>query len=83
MRDAVMVVEDDVEMGGLLERGLLGDGYDVALFSNGVDALNAARDADYAAAVLDVAAASQVVQPHGRAPACASPQRVGRLSVAV
>ncbi|PPI19752.1 DNA-binding response regulator, partial [Rathayibacter sp. AY1B1] len=54
MRDAVMVVEDDVEMGGLLERGLLGDGYDVALFSNGVDALNAARDADYAAAVLDV-----------------------------
>ncbi|PPI18944.1 DNA-binding response regulator, partial [Rathayibacter sp. AY1B1] len=54
MRDAVMVVEDDVEMGELIKRGLTGDGYDVALFSNGVDALNAARDADYAAAVLDV-----------------------------
>ncbi|PPF18392.1 MULTISPECIES: response regulator transcription factor [unclassified Rathayibacter] len=54
MRESVIVVEDDVEMGELIRRGLTGDGYDVALFSNGVDALNAAREADYAAAVLDV-----------------------------
>ncbi|MCJ1684727.1 MULTISPECIES: response regulator transcription factor [unclassified Rathayibacter] len=54
MRDAVLVVEDDVEMGELLVRGLTGDGYDVDLFPDGIGALNAARGTDYAAAVLDV-----------------------------
>lgn len=54
MREAVMVVEDDVEMGELIVRGLTGEGYDVDLFSNGVDALNAARDSEYSAAILDV-----------------------------
>lgn len=54
MRDAVLVVEDDVEMGELLVRGLTGDGYDVDLFPEGVGALNAARGTEYAAAVLDV-----------------------------
>jgi DNA-binding response OmpR family regulator len=54
MRNAVLVVEDDVEMGELLVRGLTGDGYDVDLFPEGVGALNAARGTEYAAAVLDV-----------------------------
>ncbi|ROQ58909.1 winged helix family two component transcriptional regulator [Rathayibacter sp. PhB152] len=54
MRDAVLVVEDDLEMGELLVRGLTGDGYDVDLFPEGVGALNAARGTEYAAAVLDV-----------------------------
>ncbi|MCJ1700446.1 response regulator transcription factor [Rathayibacter festucae] len=54
MRDAVLVVEDDVEMGELLVRGLTGDGYDVDLFPDGIGALNAARGTEYAAAVLDV-----------------------------
>lgn len=54
MRESVMVVEDDVEMGELIVRGLTGDGYAVDLFPNGLDALNAARDTQYAAAVLDV-----------------------------
>ncbi|ROS30092.1 winged helix family two component transcriptional regulator [Rathayibacter sp. PhB127] len=54
MRDAVLVVEDDVEMGELLVRGITGDGYDVDLFPDGIGALNAARGTEYAAAVLDV-----------------------------
>lgn len=54
MRELVMVVEDDAEMGELIVRGLTGDGYDVDLFPNGLDALSAARDAEYDAAVLDV-----------------------------
>ncbi|NQX29983.1 response regulator transcription factor [Microbacteriaceae bacterium VKM Ac-2854] len=54
MRELVMVVEDDAEMGGLIVRGLTGDGYDVDLYPNGLDALNAARGSEYAAAVLDV-----------------------------
>lgn len=54
MRELVMVVEDDREMGELIVRGLTGDGFEVDLFQNGLDALSAARDAEYAAAVLDV-----------------------------
>lgn len=54
MSESVMVVEDDVEMGELIVRGLTGDGYAVDLFPNGIDALNAARETQYAAAVLDV-----------------------------
>jgi two-component system OmpR family response regulator len=54
MRETVMVVEDDAEMGELIVRGLTGDGYDAHLFTNGLDALSSARDTEYAAAVLDV-----------------------------
>ncbi|NQX11788.1 response regulator transcription factor [Microbacteriaceae bacterium VKM Ac-2855] len=54
MSESVMVVEDDVEMGELIVRGLTGEGYDVDLFSNGVDALNTARATEYSAAILDV-----------------------------
>lgn len=54
MRESVMVVEDDVEMGALLVRGLTGDGYDVDLFTNGLDALTASREREHSAAILDV-----------------------------
>jgi DNA-binding response OmpR family regulator len=54
MHELVMVVEDDTEMGALIVRGLTGDGYGVDLFTNGIDALGAARGSEYAAVVLDV-----------------------------
>ena len=39
----LLVVEDDPDMGGLVERGLAAEGYDVTLVTNGVDALIALR----------------------------------------
>ncbi|MBM7389861.1 DNA-binding response OmpR family regulator [Clavibacter michiganensis] len=54
MRESVMVVEDDAEMGALLVRGLTGDGYDVDLYTNGLDALTASREREHSAAILDV-----------------------------
>lgn len=35
----ILVVEDDPQMGALVDRGLREDGYDVQLVDNGVDAL--------------------------------------------
>lgn len=50
----LLVVEDDPEMGGLVQRGLRAEGYDVTLVTNGVDALIALRTATYSAAAIDV-----------------------------
>jgi two-component system OmpR family response regulator len=50
----LLVVEDDSEMGGLVERGLTAEGYDVTLVTNGVDALIALRGDTFAAAAIDV-----------------------------
>lgn len=41
-------------MGALIERGLTGEGYDITLVTNGVDALIAAANSDFAAAAIDV-----------------------------
>ena len=41
-------------MGALIERGLTGEGYDITLVTNGMDALIAAANGDYAAAAIDV-----------------------------
>ena len=41
-------------MGALIERGLTGEGYDITLVSNGMDALIAATNSDFAAAAIDV-----------------------------
>ena len=41
-------------MGALIERGLTGEGYDITLVTNGMDALIAAANFDYAAAAIDV-----------------------------
>lgn len=50
----ILVVEDDVEMGSLLHRGLVAEGYEVQLVDNGIDALIAFATGDFAAAAIDV-----------------------------
>jgi two-component system OmpR family response regulator len=50
----LLVVEDDPDMGGLVERGLTAEGYDVTLVTNGVDALIALRGDVFSAAAVDV-----------------------------
>jgi two-component system OmpR family response regulator len=50
----LLVVEDDVEMRTLLQRGLKAEGYDVRAIDNGVEALIAARNEPIAGSVIDV-----------------------------
>ncbi|SDK81741.1 response regulator transcription factor [Cryobacterium sp. Sr8] len=50
----ILVVEDDDQMGELIERGLSAEGYDVVRVSNGVDALIAASADGFALAAIDV-----------------------------
>jgi two-component system, OmpR family, response regulator len=50
----ILVVEDDPEMGMLLERGLTAEGYELTRVNNGVDALIAVRKTEFAAAAIDV-----------------------------
>jgi len=50
----ILVVEDDPAMGDLVATGLRGDGYEVTLVGNGVEALIAAANDDFAAAAIDV-----------------------------
>ncbi len=41
-------------MGSLIARGLIGEGYDITLVTNGMDALIAVANSDFAAAAIDV-----------------------------
>jgi len=41
-------------MGSLIKRGLTGEGYDITLVTNGMDALIAVANSDFAAAAIDV-----------------------------
>jgi two-component system OmpR family response regulator len=50
----ILIVEDDTEMGRLLERGLTAEGYDVLVVQNGVDALIAIANNDFSLAAVDV-----------------------------
>jgi two-component system OmpR family response regulator len=50
----ILVVEDDAEMGALIVRGLTGEGYDITLVTNGMQALLAAAGSEFAAAAIDV-----------------------------
>lgn len=50
----ILVVEDDEQMGALIERGLSAEGYTVVRVSTGMDALIAAAHEDFAAGVIDV-----------------------------
>ncbi len=50
----ILVVEDDDAMGSLIARGLTGEGYDITLVTNGMDALIAVANSDFAAAAIDV-----------------------------
>ncbi|WP_237280373.1 response regulator transcription factor [Subtercola vilae] len=50
----MLVVEDDPEMGALIERGLAGEGHTVVLVTNGMDALIALSNETFTAAAIDV-----------------------------
>ena len=50
----ILVVEDDPQMSGLVADGLREEGYDVTVVANGVDALIASGQEDFAAAAIDV-----------------------------
>jgi two-component system, OmpR family, response regulator len=50
----MLVVEDDVDMARLIERGLTAEGYEVTAVGNGLDALIAIRDTEFSAAAIDV-----------------------------
>lgn len=50
----ILIVEDDPQMGALIDRGLSADGYDTRVVDNGVDALIAVATEDYALAAIDV-----------------------------
>lgn len=50
----ILVVEDDLAMGALVQRGLEDDGYEVTLVGNGMDALIAVAHDTFSAAAIDV-----------------------------
>lgn len=50
----ILIVEDDPEMGRLLERGLVAEGYDILVVDNGVDALMAVSRDGFSLAAIDV-----------------------------
>ncbi|WP_153001838.1 response regulator transcription factor [Curtobacterium oceanosedimentum] len=50
----ILVVEDDPEMGALVERGLVGEGHTVTVVTDGVAALVAAATQSFDAAAIDV-----------------------------
>ncbi|MES2171126.1 MAG: response regulator transcription factor [Actinomycetota bacterium] len=50
----ILIVEDDPEMGRLIDRGLSAEGYDTIVVANGVDALIAVAGGDISLAAVDV-----------------------------
>lgn len=50
----ILIVEDDPEMGRLIERGLRAEGYDTVAVDNGIDALIAVAREEFALAAIDV-----------------------------
>lgn len=50
----ILIVEDDPAMGRLIERGLRAEGYDTVAVDNGVDALIAVAQEEFALAAIDV-----------------------------
>lgn len=50
----ILIVEDDPEMGRLVERGLAAEGYDTQVVSNGIDALIAIATGEISLAAIDV-----------------------------
>ncbi|TXN31981.1 response regulator transcription factor [Lacisediminihabitans profunda] len=50
----ILIVEDDPEMGRLIDRGLTAEGYETVVVDNGIDALIAVAHDDFALAAIDV-----------------------------
>ncbi len=51
---SILIVEDDVEMGLALQRGIQAEGYEVVLVDNGVAALISVANRQFSAAIVDV-----------------------------
>ncbi len=50
----ILIVEDDDQVGALIERGLASEGYGIVRVTNGVDALRAVEEHDFGMAAIDV-----------------------------
>jgi two-component system OmpR family response regulator len=50
----ILIVEDDPDMGRLIERGLAAEGYDTQVVGNGIDALIAIASDEFSLAAIDV-----------------------------
>jgi two-component system, OmpR family, response regulator len=50
----LLVIEDEARLARALQRGLVADGFTVDVAPDGVSGLNAARDGQYDAVLLDV-----------------------------
>jgi two-component system OmpR family response regulator len=50
----ILIVEDDPEMGRLIDRGLTAEGYETLVLDNGIDALIAVANEEFALAAIDV-----------------------------
>jgi two-component system OmpR family response regulator len=50
----ILIVEDDPEMGRLIERGLRAEGYETMVVDNGIDALIAVANEEFSLAAVDV-----------------------------
>ena len=50
----ILIVEDDPEMGRLIDRGLVAEGYETRVVDNGIDALIAFANEDFSLAAIDV-----------------------------
>lgn len=50
----ILIVEDDPQMGQLIERGLTAEGYETRVVDNGMDALIAVANEEFALAAIDV-----------------------------
>ena len=50
----ILIVEDDPEMGRLIDRGLAAEGYETEVVTSGVDALIALAGSDFSLAAVDV-----------------------------
>lgn len=50
----ILIVEDDDQVGALIERGLSTEGYGIVRVANGVDALRAVEENDFGMAAIDV-----------------------------
>jgi two-component system OmpR family response regulator len=51
---SILIVEDDVEMGLALQRGIQAEGYETVLVDNGVAALISVANRQFSAAIVDV-----------------------------
>jgi two-component system OmpR family response regulator len=50
----ILIVDDDHEMGALIQRGLAAEGYETTVVDNGISALIAVQSAEIALAAIDV-----------------------------